>query len=176
MDASEPPRPKIQCKGCVYVIGRWKNNFPIADGTVTISEGSQDVETFTFSGQRRSIFQENRKVFNFMTRLIMIWWWSHRCFSVCFRTLLFSVITWNPESNCKCRPKNHCDNTKTIDTTVGMMLEKSVDDYWRVDGDRELVRYVDLYHKNHFIPWKVTWWIYMVQQETDEKTNDLKDR
>ena len=57
----------------------------------------------------------------------------------------FIVITWNPESNCSCRLKNHfliplkyIDVTRSTDTTLDVMLATSIHDYWNVDGDREL--------------------------------------
>ena len=56
------------------------------------------------------------------------------------------------------------------------MSEKSIDDYWNVDGDRELSDTWTGFHKIHFFEWKATGLIYMVQRETDEKTNDLKAR
>ena len=40
-------------------------------------------------------------------------------------------------------PLKYIDVTRTTDTTLDVMLEKSIDDYWNVDGDRESVRYVD---------------------------------
>ena len=62
-----------------------------------------------------------------------------------FQAISFTVITWNPESNCTCREKNHfsiavkfLDVTRNTHTSSDVMLEKSTDDYWNVDGDREL--------------------------------------
>ena len=50
-----------------------------------------------------------------------------------------------PQSNCTCRLKNHSpfplkyiDVTRTIDTSLDVMSEKHIDDYWIVDGNREL--------------------------------------
>ena len=62
-----------------------------------------------------------------------------------FQAIIFTVITLNPESNCTCRLKNHSPIplkyiyvSRTADTTLDVMLKKNVDDYWNVDGDREL--------------------------------------
>ena len=35
-------------------------------------------------------------------------------------------------------PLKHIDVTRTTDTTLDVMLEKSIDDYWNVGGDRDL--------------------------------------
>ena len=47
-----------------------------------------------------------------------------------------TVITRNTESNCTCRIILHF--TRTTDTMLDLMSEKHVEDYWNVDGDREL--------------------------------------
>ena len=46
-----------------------------------------------------------------------------------------------PESNCTCRLKNpslYIDVIGTTDTAFDVMLEISIDDYWNVNGEREL--------------------------------------
>ena len=54
-------------------------------------------------------------------------------------------MTWNTESNSTCRRKNHSlvplkyiDVTRTSDTTLYVMSEKHLENYWNVDGDKEL--------------------------------------
>ena len=62
-----------------------------------------------------------------------------------FQAILFTVITWNPESNCMCReeapfptPLKYSDVTRATSTSLVVMLEKNTNDYWNVDRDREL--------------------------------------
>ena len=57
----------------------------------------------------------------------------------------FTVITWNPESNCTCpteesfpMPLKYIEVTRTTDTTLDVMSETHIDDWGHVDGDREL--------------------------------------
>ena len=57
----------------------------------------------------------------------------------------FIAITCNPESNCTCRKKNrfpipmkYVDVTRTTHTSLDVLLEKHIDDYLNVDGEREL--------------------------------------
>ena len=50
----------------------------------------------------------------------------------------FTVITWNPESNCTCRLKDHFPiplktSTSPTDTTLDVMSEKHIEDYWNFD-------------------------------------------
>ena len=73
-------------------------------------------------------------------------------------------------------PLKSIDVTRNTYTSLDVMSEKSIDDYWNVDGDRELSDMWTGSHKIHYIECKATGWIYMVQRETHEKTNDLKAR
>ena len=55
---------------------------------------------------------------------------------------------------------------------VGESYWKLLECWWR----ERIVRYVDWFHKIHFIEWETTWWISTVREETDEKANDLQAR
>ena len=110
--------------------------FPVADGTVKVSGGDQDLTTSTLirdipdRGEKQIIFEENQK------GLLQLHVKTHRgmmakdyfwFFSVDFLT----VITWNPESNCTCRLKNHSpiplkyiDVTRATNTSLDVMLER----------------------------------------------------
>ena len=73
-------------------------------------------------------------------------------------------------------PLKSIDATRNTYTSLDVMSEKSIDDYWNVDGDRELsdtwtgfTRFTFLSEKP---PDGYTW----SRWETDEKTNDLKAR
>ena len=62
-----------------------------------------------------------------------------------FQAILFTVITWKPRVKLYVSrgasfpvPLKHIDVTKFTSTTLDVMLEKNIDDYWNVDGDREL--------------------------------------
>ena len=57
----------------------------------------------------------------------------------------FIVIALYSESNCTCRKKNHfpipskyIDVTRTTCTSLDVLLEKDIEDYWNVDGEKEL--------------------------------------
>ena len=59
----------------------------------------------------------------------------------------FSAITLNPESNFTRREKNHSlplkyiDLSKTTHTNLGVKHKKRIDDYWNIDGSRDLSDY-----------------------------------
>ena len=48
-------------------------------------------------------------------------------------------------------PMKSIDVTRTTDTTLDVMSEKHIDDYWNVDGNRELSDAWDRFHEIHFI-------------------------
>ena len=61
------------------------------------------------------------------------------------REISFIAITWNPESNCTCREKNHYlfhSSTSTLPEIhthiIGCILRENIDDHWNVDGEKEL--------------------------------------
>ena len=72
-------------------------------------------------------------------------------------------------------PLKYIDVTRAASASLDVMLEKNVDDYWNVDGDRELSDTWDKVSPNSLFPErKTTGWICMDREETDKKTNDLQ--
>ena len=65
----------------------------------------------------------------------------------------FTVIMWKtrqlhvPTEESFPIPLKYIDVTRTTDTTLDMMSKKHTDDYWNVDGERELSRF----HEIHFV-------------------------
>ena len=47
-------------------------------------------------------------------------------------------------------PLKYIDVTRTTDTSLDVMSEKHIDDYWNVDGNR-VVRCTDRFHEIHLI-------------------------
>ena len=68
------------------------------------------------------------------------------------------------------------DVTRATHTSLDVLLEQNIDDYWNVDGEREVIRCVDRLHKIHFIWRKATWRQNIVRGEIYEETNNLKTR
>ena len=114
MDASEIYAKRLNAKEVLTPMSGEKFIFPIADGTVKLSGGDQDLRTSTFiwdrpdRGEEQGIFEENQ------TELLQPYFKTHRCMMVKldmisgpFQAILFTVITWKRESNCTCREQNH---------------------------------------------------------------------
>ena len=86
------------------------------------------------------------------------------------------VNLYMPKEECFPIPLKHIDVTRTTHTSQEKMLEKHIDDYWNVDGERELSdawagfkRFILLNER----PLDGYTWS---GEETDEETNNLKTR
>ena len=130
--------------------------FPVADGTVRIPlEEIEDLRTIHLDPgnvqneeRNKKFFEENQTDSILQTLFKMTQHGMMRKLKMTsglLREISFVAITWNPESNCTCRKKNHfliplkyIDVTRTTHTSLDVLLEKHVDDYWNVDGEREL--------------------------------------
>ena len=89
----------------------------------------------------------------------------------------FIVITLNPESNCTCREtieanRRYQNNIFITGRVVWWKCWRLLERGW---GNR-IVRYGEDSQEICFIKRKATWRIYMVREEADEETNDLKTR
>ena len=73
-------------------------------------------------------------------------------------------------------PSKCIDVTRATSTSLDVMLETNMDDYWNVDGDREIVRYVVSFYKIHDIGWINTRLTYMVREEIDKKAERHPDQ
>ena len=67
-------------------------------------------------------------------------------------------------------PLEYIDVTRTTFTTLDAMLETHIDDYWNVDGVSDAWTGLTRFYISD------TGWIYMVREEIDKKTNDIKAR
>ena len=100
-----------------------------------------------------------------------------------FQGTLFSVITLNSESDCTCQEKNHfpvplkyIDVTRATSSSLDVMLEKIIDDYWNVDGVRELSNTWTNFTRLVVLFEKPTGRVYLVWGAIDMKANDIQTR
>ena len=113
MDASVLHARRLNAKEVLTPTKFEKFMFPVADGTVKISGEDQDLRTFTLT---RSVRNEEKSkiIFENQKGLLQPHDKTHQGMMVkpkvifgLSEEILFTVITWNPESNCTCRLKNH---------------------------------------------------------------------
>ena len=63
--------------------------------------------------------------------------------------------------------------TRATSASLDIMLEKSIDDYWNGDGDRDLSVTWAGFTRFTILDGKTTGWIHMVRVETDKKANEI---
>ena len=91
----------------------------------------------------------------------------------------FIVIALYPESNCTCRknhfflPLNYIDITRTTHTSLDVMLEKQIEDYWNGDGPKSCQMRMDRIHKICSTEGKATGRFFMVWEQTYKETNNF---
>ena len=149
MDASEIYAKRLNAKEMSTPMSGEKFMFPVADGTVKLSGKVQVLRTSTLIWDRPDRGGEQGNLRENQTDLLQTRFETRRGMMVKlgmisgpFQAISFTVITRNPASNCTCREKNqlkYTDVTRTTETSLDVMLEKNVNDYWNVDGDRELL-------------------------------------
>ena len=54
------------------------------------------------------------------------------------------------------------------------MLERRIDDYGNIEGNRDLSDSWTGFHTTHHIGRKTSGWVYMVREAVDEETNDIQ--
>ena len=107
MDASETYAKRVNAKEVLTPMSGEKFIFPIADGTVQLSRGDQILRTSTLIQVAQTEEKNRRIFFNPTSRLIRGMMVMLGMISGPIQATFFTVITWNPESNCTCREKNH---------------------------------------------------------------------
>ena len=73
-------------------------------------------------------------------------------------------------------PLKYIDVSRTTHTNLDVKQEKRIDDYWNVDGSRDLSDPLDRFHSIYFIGRKTSRRIYVVRVKIDEKTADIQAR
>ena len=179
MDASEIHAKKLNAKD-VTANERWKHHIPNRrwnSKTLWRRLGPENIHPNPGSPRprrrtRKSCRRIGRVFFNPISRLIVVWWWSQKWFLVYFiwrHHVEPRVKLYVPREASFPIPRKYIDVTRTTNTTSDMMSEKQIEDYWNVDGDRELSDAWTGFTRFTFLNEKNTGWIYMLRFETDKK-------
>ena len=96
------------------------------------------------------------------------------------REASYTAITLNPESSFTRREKNHIpiplkdiNVSRTTHTNLDVKQEKRIDDYWNVDGSRDLSDPWTGFTQFTLLAEKTSRRIYVVRGEINEKTADI---
>ena len=144
MDASEIYSKRLNAKEVIFPEDNGKFIFPVADGRINRPGGDQDLRTSTLIRHRPIQGERNIDflgLFHNLTTRFRMPVKQSMIFGPCQENSK-TAITLNPESNFTRREKNHSlkyiDVSRTVHTNLDVKQEKRIDDYWNIDGSRDL--------------------------------------
>ena len=73
-------------------------------------------------------------------------------------------------------PLKNIDVSRTTHTNLDVKQERRIDDYWNIDGSRDLSDLMDRFHSIYSIGRKTSKRIHVVRGEINEKTVDIQAR
>ena len=152
MDASEINAKRLNAKEVLTPVSGEKFMFPIADGTFKVSGGYQILRTCTLirdrpdRGEEQGNLQGESDGSSSTPLRDSSWYdgdawndfWSISGNFILRHHVEPKVKLYVPREKSFPTPLKYIDVTRTKDTSLDVMLEKNIDDYWTVDGDREL--------------------------------------
>ena len=129
--------------------------FPVADGTIKISRGDQRLRTSTLIRDRPEVGEEQEVLrgdsdgLSFPTPLqedstlddageAINDFWSITGDFICRHHVEPRIKMYVPREESFHIPMKYIDVTRNTHTSLDVMMEKNIDDYWNVDGEREL--------------------------------------
>ena len=152
MDASELHARRLNAKEVLTPMKGDNFIFPVADGTVKISGGDQDLRTSILirdipdRGEEQDNLRGESDGSSATPRQDSSWYDGEAkddCWSISGDFIYRPHVEPRvklcvPTEESFLIPLKYIDVTRTTDTTLDVMLEKQIEDCWNVDGDREL--------------------------------------
>ena len=151
-----PCKKKTQCKRELTPTSGKKLKFPVADGTEKLSGGEQVLSTSTLirdcpdRGEEEGTLQGESDGSS--------------------STQLQDSSLHDGEA------RNDVWDDQGYEYIVRCNARENIDDYWNVDGDRDLSDTWTGFTRFTISDEKTTGWIYLVREETDKKANDIQTR
>ena len=81
---------------------------------------------------------------------------------------------WSMSGNFK--NLKYIDVSRTTHANLDVKQEKRIDDYWDVDGSRDLSDFLDRFHSVHCIRGETSRRIHVVREETDKTASNIQAR
>ena len=163
--------------------------FPIADGRIKTLEGDQDLRTSTlirqrpiqgeshldFLGESEGSLPPPHDSFPDAGEAINDFWSMSGNF-IYRHHVEPGVKLYSPREQSFSIPLKYIDVSRTTHTNLDVKQEKRIDDYWNIDGSRDMSRFMDRFHSIYFIGRKTSKRIFVVRVEINEKTADIQVR
>ena len=152
MDASEIYSKKTQCQGSNISQRKWKIHFPAADGRINLSGGDQELRTPTLMRDHPHRGESRRDFLGGSEgspppppqdslpdagEAINDFWSMARNFIYCHH-IEPRVKLYSPREESFPIPLKYIDVSRTTRTNLDVVQERRIDDYWNIDGSRDL--------------------------------------
>ena len=140
-DASELHARRLNAKEVLTPLSGEKFIFPVADGTVKLSGENTHLNPGSPRPRRRESNLPRESDGSSSTPLRDSSWYGGDAWN--FRKFTYRhhveprVKLYVPREESFLIPLKDIDVTRTADTSLDVMLEKNVDDYWSIEGDRD---------------------------------------
>ena len=151
MDASELYLKRLNAKEMIFHQENGKFIFPIADGRIKLPGGNQDLRTSTsirhrpiqgdsnidFLGESEGSLPQPQDSYPDAGEAINDFWSMSRNF-IYRHHVEPRVKLYSPREESFPIPLKYIDVSRTTQTKLDVMRESRIDDYWNIDGSRDL--------------------------------------
>ena len=173
MDASEIYSKRLIAKEVIFP--KQEEFFPIADGRIKTLGGDQELRTSTlvrhrpiqgesnvdFLGEPEGSLPQPQDSLPDAGEAIKDFWSMSGSF-IYRHHVEPRVKLYSPREESFPIPLKYIDVSITTHTNLDVKQEKHIDDYWNIDGSRELSDLLDRFHTIYSIGRKSSRWIYVV--------------
>ena len=188
MDSSELHAIRLNAKEVLTPQRSGNFIFPVADGTVRFFGQEQRLRTSTLTrrperGQEQKILQGKSDESHSPTQLqddstrddeeAESDFWTITGEFIYRHHIVPRVKLYVPKEESFPIPLEYIEITRTTHTSLDALLEKHIEDYWNVDGEKDLSDDMDRIHKICSTEGKATRRIFMVRVETYKETKNF---
>ena len=151
MDASEIYSKRLNAKEVIFPKEKGKFVFPVADGRIKLPGGDQELRTSTFVRQRPIQGESNIDFVGESERSLpppqdsfpdageaINDFWSMSGNFIYRHHVEPRVKLYSPREEAFAIPLKYIDVSRTTHTNMDVKQEKRIDDYWNIDGSRDL--------------------------------------
>ena len=189
MDASEIYSKRLNAKEVIFPKENGEFIFPVADGRIKLPGGDQDLRTSTlirerpirgeshvdFLGESEGSLPPPHDSFPDAGEAINDFWSMSGNF-IYRHHVEPRVKLYSPREESFPIPLKYIDVTRTTHTNLDVKQERRIDDYWNIDGSRDLSDFWTGFTQFPLLEEKTSKRIHVVRVETDKKAANIQAR
>ena len=164
--------------------------FPVSDGRIKLSGGDQELRTSTlvrhrpiqgesnidFLGESEGSLPQPHDSFPDAGEAINDFWSMSGSF-IYRHHVEPRVHLYSPREESFPIPLTYIDASRTTQTNLDVMQESRIDDYWNIDGSRDLSdSFLDRFHSVYSVRWETSRRVCVVQEKSDKMASDFQAR